>query len=376
MKKIQNIQCLRGLAALAVVLCHISISQAHLCGHATYLTSLFGNGWAGVDLFFVISGFVMVKVTIGKCGNPINALKFAFDRLFRIFPLYWAISAVVLVIFIIHPGVFHNIGHPSFWRSFLLLPQNQQNPLVGQAWTLIYEMYFYYVFTALLLVPERFMTAALLSWATALIIVSLTFPAVSSWPVLATIKDPICLEFVLGALVGKIVCSGFKQYARQAIIVGTATIVISATCIPRSYGIESWARVLLFGLPSAILTYGAVASEGRVRLPRWLARLGDCSYSLYLIHMLPIGAVALLSSRLPRDVKLVAGPVMLFAAVASGELGYHLLELRAMRIVKRIRPLLFGDFINQEQRTGLRIRTARGAISTTIPFPKEAESDH
>jgi peptidoglycan/LPS O-acetylase OafA/YrhL len=351
MKKIHNLQCLRGAAALSVVLFHISISVATLAHRTTYLTTLFGNGWAGVDLFFVISGCVMAMVTHGHFGSVAGSLKFLYDRVARIIPLYWTISVIVLVVFIVSPGVFHNIGHPSILKSFLLLPEYHQVPLVVQAWTLIYEMYFYYLFAALLLCPEKYTSFCLCVWAAGVVLLNLWVPLAQT-PVLSTLTNLICLEFVLGTFVGKIIVQGIRRYARTAMLLGGAIIVGFATCTPRSYGIPSLGRLLEFGGPSALLTYGVVASGDRLKLPRWLGRLGDCSYSLYLVHYLAIGAIAFVWKHVLPAHAVLAGPVMLAAAVGSGEVGYRAVERPFMQLAKRVKRQLFGEPGPQPQEQG------------------------
>jgi peptidoglycan/LPS O-acetylase OafA/YrhL len=122
--KIQNIQALRGIAVLAVVLFHFLYIEEKYGGSETLLPDVLQFGMIGVDLFFVISGFVMVTVTRGKFQIPKQAFRFIYHRLIRIYPIYWVYSLLLLIVYFIQPTWINNAqwNQVDILASFLLLP--------------------------------------------------------------------------------------------------------------------------------------------------------------------------------------------------------------------------------------------------------------
>jgi exopolysaccharide production protein ExoZ len=343
--KLTSIQALRGAAALAVVLFHICVLEMRLYEHATIFTSCFRNGWAGVDLFFVLSGFVMVKVTQGKFASIKNTVEFLYDRIFRIFPLYWFLTALIMLLLAVKPQLFHSMGHPSLISSILLFPQLNQGPFLGQAWTLVFEMYFYYLFAFFMIFQESRLFHALCAWAVLLPALNLLVGGESHSAWINLVVSPLSLEFILGCFVGKIIYSGLSKYAAAAGLVSAACILAGAFAVvgyPEEH-VSPWERFLVFGIPFAMLTYAMVVleQEGRLRPPSWLAKIGDLSYSLYLIHMIPIGV---LSRILPKQSSLfrVANPlIMLCVTVLAGAVCYYALEKPLMQLVKTQKKRIF-----------------------------------
>lgn len=278
--KLQSIQVLRGLAALLVTFYHalslqlLTVSRAGVeMGGDPMLGGLFANGYAGVDLFFVISGFIMVWVTRQGRTGPAASGEFFFARITRIYPLWWAaaLAATIYYLFLHVPD-----GDDPAWRhalqaggagdyllrSFLLIPQANY-PVHSIGWTLIHEMYFYVVFGALLLLPRVIMPFALLLWGAVVIAASflgLTAPEAGSFLTLAV--HPLTMEFLFGAIVGLMVVSGLV--VRGGLITLIASLwLIGAICLQGevdSHMLE-WGRVVAFGLPSAMLVYGAVTLD-------------------------------------------------------------------------------------------------------------------
>src|SRR3990167_499256 len=164
MKKFENIQALRAIAAMMVVFFHIAgleMRYFHCMALSPYFTDL-GN--AGVDIFFVISGFIMVQVTQGKFQNKFEINKFFLNRIKRIYPLYWFYSLLVVLAIFIYPHISsHKWSVDGLIKSFLLIPQ-QGDPYLIVGWTLIHEMYFYITMILLLCAPEKFFVSLLWIW--------------------------------------------------------------------------------------------------------------------------------------------------------------------------------------------------------------------
>ena len=139
MSELRTIQAARAIAANLVVFSHLFFVEAKYTA-SSILPAFTLYGIAGVDLFFVVSGFIMVAVA-GRDRGPIE---FLWRRATRIYPTYWLVSLTVRATSLIAPTfVNSSITTPiSLWRSFLLIP-DRTFPLLAVGWTLVYEMYFY-----------------------------------------------------------------------------------------------------------------------------------------------------------------------------------------------------------------------------------------
>lgn len=297
--KLRNVQALRGVAALVVV-------AAHFSGTDGFESRVFGSVWTswsnlpantGVDLFFVISGLIMVVTTWGSFDAPGSAGRFLWRRITRIYPLYWVVNTAVLALFLLRPDSvsFDESGNPDVVASYLLLPTEGRLPVLV-AWSLVYEMYFYLLFTLALLFRRRFLGWVIGLWATATVMLSLGVAALHDGgpgdldPYLALVASPLNLEFVLGVCVGYAVLRGWIYLPRVVLWIGIVLAVALLTLLGAT-GWEqfpsAWFRVAGPGVVAAMLVYGAVGVEIRCAMafPVPLQRLGDWSYSLYLIHV-------------------------------------------------------------------------------------------
>jgi peptidoglycan/LPS O-acetylase OafA/YrhL len=338
-RKIINIQALRGIAVLLVVAYHLTKIEAKYGNGETYLPGLFNIGIAGVDLFFVISGFVMVTVTHGWFQTQYSVRRFLYHRVTRIYPIYWIYSLVVLAIYLTYPDMvnFSQGGEVNIVSSFLLLPQDQL-PLLMVGWTLIHEMYFYLVFALLLLFPERRLIPLLLIWGLFVIVMPQTNNAV-----LILISHPLTMEFIAGAFIALLLrgraISGGGWYAAAAVIIWLSAYVMYVQ-LGGSLEPDGWHRVLLFGLPSVFAVYGLVAMEknsGR-QFPVWITTIGDASYSIYLSHVLVLSALGRLWVVMWQPGVLdniVVMLVMVLMVIVVGIASYRLLERPMIKTARR-----------------------------------------
>ena len=155
----------------------------------------------GVDLFFVISGFVMVAVTRGRFKQQKLALRFIYHRASRIYPTYWFYTTLVLIVFFFQPSWVNSSqgNQVNIFASYLLLPSTTL-PLVMVGWTLIHEMYFYCIFfLILLLFPERNMPIAILLWGIGVLLLNSSFE--SSNPTFRIVSHPLTIEFIGGCFI-------------------------------------------------------------------------------------------------------------------------------------------------------------------------------
>jgi exopolysaccharide production protein ExoZ len=354
-KKIENIQGLRGAAILLVVFAHImAIEQKYTHGDGI-LPDFFAFGVSGVDLFIVMSGFVAVTVTRGHFQQPFAAAQFFYNRISRIYPLYWLYSFLVLGVYLYRPHLVNaSQGHRvHVLASFLLLPQDLL-PLLNVGWVLIHIMYFYCMFTLFLLAAERQLPKLMGVWALAVVIGDLMWRyGIPAGPTasLRLITHPLTLEFIGGCIVAKLIYSDMRPYGLGVLMLGIASLLIgmsmyyvgSPGTVPRE-----WLRVGLFGVPYVMIVYGAVTLEmNSIRIfPRFLSLIGDASYSIYLSHVLVISAIGrawkVVSAHGPVD-NVVMILLALVSATAFGWASYQIVEIPLLSVTRRLKSSLKID---------------------------------
>lgn|GEM_PF-97447 len=290
----RNLQGLRGIACLLVLGIHTAGWEANFGIAREFLRPFLWFGYGGVDLFFVISGFIIAYTQAGSFGKPTAIPRYLVRRAWRIYPAFWAMMliAVPLTNTVLAPFP----GAP--WFSWLTLtPHAFPNGYLPPAWTMNYELCFYAAFATLMLLPRRIAPLPLLAWAAVVVWVEAVKADDSFYAATfaATFSSPLILEFLLGVCVAAGVRRGFAGWGRTAIAVG----IVWAACgivlchpggVPYALGMKVMARAFVFGPASALLVYGVIAAEksGTLKFPKWLCATGDASYSIYLWHA-PIG---------------------------------------------------------------------------------------
>lgn len=290
-----SVQALRAIAALLVVLFHLQIVEQKYSAASPVIPALTRFANSGVDLFFVLSGFVMTTIAAGSYGSPRNAGQFLIRRGWRLLPLYWLYTTVVVVLMLVAPGMANSsYQDQSVIASYLLWPQPQL-PLLTVGWTLIHEMFFYLVMAAMIaFARESRLPWLLLGWAVITLGAHhLLGAAAAPWQRIAS--SPLTLEFIAGALVG---LYWNRLPARLALpVAGIGAAGFVGTMLALAYvdaQIPSASvHALGFGLPAALLTLGLARWERAAApsLPRPLLLIGDSSYSLYLSHVFVISAM-------------------------------------------------------------------------------------
>ena len=312
-----GLQYLRGLAATGVVVFHASQAAGRT----------FHAGAFGVDIFFVLSGFLMMRIT-GERSRP---WPFMRDRLWRIVPLYWLASLTAFGF-----GLFGMFGSPSLQRaaaSFAFLPWGPPAeapfffPVLSIGWTLNYEIFFYALFACALLLPLRARLPALTAFFLLIAVLGRIAPA--GLPPLLFWSNPLILQFVAGAWAGALWRRGGRyRPGRGWALLLAAPIVWMVLQRPMPPIPLLFDSRLCLAIPALLLLLGTLEFERRpggiARLPA--ARLlGDASYSIYLWHLFAIAA----ASRAVRMLELP--PVILFplgvaAGVTAGLLAYLIVE--------------------------------------------------
>lgn len=315
---LNGIQTARALAAYAVVFYHLA---AELRLNAGFDATAFVVGKGGVDLFFVISGFIMVHVT-RETERPLG---FFMKRVFRIVPLYWLATLAVLVLVSIKPWLVQpaKVTAETVAGSFFFFPMFDNNmearPLLFLGWTLNYEMMFYTLFALSLFAPRPLRVPVVIT----LIFILLTLaPYIPHAAAALFYSQPIMLEFVGGCLIGVALGTDAARGIFRKVPAWPVTLAGFALFAAAAYYPNALPRHLLYGIPACFMVFG-LAAQDLYRTPMRatpLSRLGDASYSLYLLHILVFTGLSL--AYFP-----------LFGTGAAAQAGYAALALVAATTV-------------------------------------------
>jgi exopolysaccharide production protein ExoZ len=273
------IQYLRAVAASLIVF-------QHAMGVPAFVHYAAHFGTVGVDLFFVISGYIMWTTSERRDPNPI---RFWLARIVRIVPLYWIFTATYIAAALITPESFFvvKLDPVHVIKSFLFIPA--MHPTLGLAapvytlgWTLNYEMFFYLLFGLALFVPwPRF--RFLLLAAVFLALVATGQLVQPQGPILRTYVDPIMLEFIAGVMLAAV----SPLLMRCGAFPGLLLLIAATLWVSVVYGFGFiLERIVSHGIPAVTAVAGALMIEpaARARPSRFGLVLGDASYSIYLAH--------------------------------------------------------------------------------------------
>lgn len=313
---LNNIQVLRAFAAIIVVVFHI-VGASDSYKMSTELFSLTGSlGRSGVDIFFIISGFIMLYTQHNKTTTPIKFIK---DRFIRVVPIYWFFSLLFLSIYLVMPSIFReyqpNLGF--IISSFLFSSEwvLKKHPLLSVGWTLEYEMLFYFVFSIALVfsLKNRFYIPIIL------ILFLPVFPNI----------DFVIYEFLLGMLVAKI-------YLDQKLkINGWILLIISIVLFAfLNTFANDLHRLIIFGIPSFFLVLAVLNLSSITN--KFLLHLGNASYSIYLVQVFTLPLFYKIASNyfsfINFDILAVAA---LAVSIVAGSVSYLLIEKPLTRILKQ-----------------------------------------
>lgn len=325
--QLHSIQILRAAAAMSVVLFHLGESLAKNFG--LFPANPFPAGSDGVDIFFVISGFIMCYTT--ERENQRSPTDFALKRAARILPIYYLMTLALFAFGLVMPSLLSS-GSATFEqlaKSLLFIPYERANgvvaPVLFLGWTLNYEMFFYAAFTIALLAAPRFRiqfvlvvmaVLAAIGWAT----------GGSGDVLLKFYTSGILLEFVWGCLIFVL----FDRYPELIKWLKPLWIVGAAALLAQNFYDVPLPREVEKGIPAALIVMSVLGlsfRDGPAR--RGFSRLGDASYSLYLGHpyviefvgkvMIAVFGASLVSG-------ILSGIVSLLGSIALALLSFVLLE--------------------------------------------------
>ena len=265
-KQLVSIQVLRAIAALSVVIGHIIGKVKH---EYSEVPDIYLSFWQisafGVDIFFIISGVVMVLVSQTDSHDIVQIKRFLKHRLFRIYPVYWVAITCYLAMKLTQVGGLSGIDLEHITFSYLLLPTQTSSggyyPILGVGWTLVFEVFFYVCYAFTMLVALKYRIAVFL------------------------------LLFVPLMLIGFIIKRGhtIPGYLASIILVSSLVMLSATMALSAPYvsfeNLNQW-RVIFWGIPSFLLVYAAINLEGSFNHRGFsvLHHLGDSSYTLYLFH--------------------------------------------------------------------------------------------
>lgn len=327
---LKNVQALRAVAALAVALSHlVSFSPA---------LAVFSSGTIGVELFFVISGFIMVHITNDREQRPVD---FLAHRVVRVVPLYWLLTLAVFALAWLAPQLLKSTqADPlELIKSLLFIPYVKHGttlqPLLFQGWTLNFEMVFYLLFAASLFLRGQVLRVALVSLVIVLAVaVGQIFAPLS--PVAGFYTSPLTLCFALGMGLG--LAYPKINGALVGVALGAFVLLAAGTGAGVLTGTAAYLVRVAFAF-AAVTAALALEQRGQIWDWRPIQLLGAASYSLYLIH--PFAAIAI--EKLARKFGLLDGAMLgvmlvvaMAAMIATGLALYRLIELPLQRVGRRL----------------------------------------
>lgn len=288
-KKLDSIQLLRGIAAFLIAFGHVDNYAG--AGNPTK-----GFGWVGIDLFFVISGFVIAYTVFPYVNSRRFAATFAVKRLARIYPTYWAFFLLTFFVMWV-AGYQAALPWDNRIVSFFLFPQRIAEQWVPVAWSLHFELWFYFMTTCCIVLLGRRWWIGILLWTTVVIAAQ---PFISYDPTATYDWGKLCLglyqlEFFSGfvaawaVLRGKYIAPVASLLLGVLIAAGALIYGILFLDYPQKIGDYHYfiLRSIVFSIGFGLLVYGLVGLEASgqwKRIPHFGVRLGDASYSLYLGH--------------------------------------------------------------------------------------------
>ena len=320
--RFDSIQALRGLAALSVVLHHISFIE---------------NGSFGVDIFFCISGFIMMYVT------HLSTKNFLIKRVIRIVPLYYFITIATFMAMIIFPYLFDRSSADLIVliKSFFFIPTyfaGEIQPIVRVGWTLNYEFFFYLILWISMKINVKY-RGLIASSVLAVFVIAGRMVSYKG-AVMSFYTDTILIEFIFGIaayeLLRRINYEKCK-YSREGLI------VISVICYVFMFSVKyigktsGYDRVLVYGIPALILFICTFISLYRKKIPKAFVFLGDISYSVYLFHYLIARYYDRILDKYGYDnIWLRMASILVFvSAIAIGSASYYLFEVKLNKLLRK-----------------------------------------
>lgn len=377
---LNSLQVLRGFASLAVVANHSfrAVTIYKPLGLLLPAPLLLRNDWLveigafGVDIFFVLSGFLMIFISKPYVEKRKPISDFVANRLIRIWPLYALVTLLVCVLGVARAFKTHTVDfdlEPLRLLSFFFVPSfNEKNllqPILGPGWTLNYEILFYICFAVALFVTRKWAVLGLTAILFLLFIIGFVLPPSSIGG--KFLFNSILFEFVFGSFVAiAFLNDSIPSFrAEYWLIAGAISLGVLS-----QWPIDDGYRALTRGVPAVLIFIGMLRLEGRVAWSGFLLLLGNASYSIYLMHSIAVGLVApkvlvlLAHHGLSIVAAELAAAVALVAGVTAGVICYQFVEKPVLKLCRE----LYTGFIKPQPPAGEPIGLVE--VETTAPQAK------
>jgi exopolysaccharide production protein ExoZ len=307
-KKLNLIQALRGIAAILVVCYHTGTLYSKNLNWLVF-NNTFKFGHTGVNFFFVLSGFIIYYIHYKDLGKPSQLPSFIYKRFTRIFPVYWVILIVKL--FAKHIDIF------SIVLAFFLIPVKEA--YITVSWTLSYEIFFYTCFGVLIYCLNKY-TKILFSILGSVIFIRI-IAIVAGYNVsfenfyLSFLFNPHIIEFIMGVLAGYIIINEKGKKWRYWLFTGgiimfcisslfTVLLVndiadkMNAVPFQQAEKISCFLEInsfIFFCIPCFLIVAGAAMIDlsDNIKIPNLFLKIGDASYSIYLVHAIIVNIITL-----------------------------------------------------------------------------------
>lgn len=350
-ENIQSLQVLRGLAALAVVVHHsiraVTINNDGLVFSTAWFIdnhTIMDIGAAGVDIFFVLSGFLMFYISDKYSERSFSFTQFLVQRFIRVWPLYALVTAILCLVLLRKLFFFEQFSFDlQLYRlaSFFFIPSFDESgklqPILGVGWTLNYEIMFYIVFAISLKISTR----NPLPFVGFLLFLLFIFGSFSpkETVVHAFLSNSIIFEFLFGSFIGFIFKRKYflTNISFPAIIGGILVITLASML-----NIVDVYRFATTGIGASLIFWGMLTLSKDIKFSKLLVILGDASYSIYLVHILFIYLICLRVLHKIPDAMLVninaeiVALIMIIGSVLVGVLFYYFIEKPMLYWLKKI----------------------------------------
>jgi exopolysaccharide production protein ExoZ len=366
--KNHHIQALRGVAASLVVLDH---SFGPLIEHGLlpqwFDTVRFSIGGLGVQIFFVISGFIMITTSYDDFGHAAKSLSFALRRIIRIVPTYWIGTLLAFGLYSVMPLQKHpslaQLGQSLFFIPYSTDPAQDMQPVLGQGWTLNYEMFFYTLFALALLLPRRVGLSALFLAFIGIVAGGATLHSLSdvtpATSVAAFLADPLILLFAVGMVIG-VIKHEYHFSVRHPFWIACGLIAVQVFLliafhipprVPFPLSLATWLPAIL---AVVVCVFAVPTRSGPFE---WISEiLGDASYSTYIFHVFVLVAL----SKVVPITPLLAIPYVLICLISANVFG-----MVFFRLVERPISGFFRSLTKKSSRKRLQNRPLVDTTATT-----------
>ena len=333
---LNSIQLLRAIAAWMVVFYHVMQIYFGLNGDGWFSVFFSKYGSIGVDIFFVISGFVIYNSTYGKNISPTH---FMMNRLIRIVPAYWIYTLLTALLVYYYKGLipFTQLGRGFLVDSLLFIPSMNPSgiglyPLLTVGWSLNYEMAFYLVFSLALVASERYRLLAICG---GIVILQAGLPKLSNE--FAFYSENFVYEFLCGVLVCVLHNKGWLKKINFPLAVMIFCIAIAVMTTKEGLPPHGWLHtgnyLYTIGIPCAVIVAVVLSQETYIPNLNLLVQMGNWSYATYLSHVIVLSA-AYRTTQIWQISPFVSISAACMAILAISYLSFVFIESRASLYLK------------------------------------------